>query len=122
MLLSILIISAIGSAIAVSLLLLGLSSSQNSFSLQQSYQAKSLADTCAEEGLEQIRNLSSFTGAGNLTLSNGTCSYTVANLGGENRTVSAIGYVGDLTKRIKVVIDQINPQINIISWQEVAGF
>src|SRR3989344_8323101 len=80
-LISAIIISLISSTIAVSLLLLGLSSSRTSFALVQSKQAASLADACAEEALQQIRSSLTFTGTGSLSLGNGSCSYTVTSQG-----------------------------------------
>lgn len=121
-LLSVLILGAIGTAIAVSLLLLGVSSSRTSFALEQSNQAKALVNTCAEEALQQIRDSTPFTGTGNLTLGQGTCSYTVTSQGGHNRTITSSGTVGTILRKVKILIDTINPSINVTSWQEVADF
>lgn len=119
---SILIVGAVGAAITVSLLLLGLGSSRTSFALEQSNQAKALADACAEEALQQIRDSTPFTGSGNLSLGQGTCAYTVINLGGHNRSITASGTVGTIVRKVKITIDKINPTINITYWQEVADF
>ncbi len=121
-LMSVLLVGAVGGAIAVSLLLLGLGSSRTSFALERSYQAKALADTCAEEALEQIRGNTSFVGGGNLTLGAGTCSYTVASQGVENRTIVTSGTVGTIIRKVEILIDTINPQIRVTSWQEVSDF
>ena len=119
-LITVLITGAIGVAIATSLLLLGLGSSRTSFALEQSNQAKALANACAEEALQQIRDSTAFTGTGNLTLGQGSCAYTVTNDGGENRTVTASGTVGTVVRKIKIIVNTINPAINLTSWQEVA--
>jgi len=121
-LITVLITGAIGVAIATSLLLLGLGSSRTSFALEQSNQAKALANACAEEALQQIRDSTPFTGTGSLTLGQGTCGYTVVNDGGENRTVTASGTVGTVVRKIKIIVNTINPAINLTSWQEVADF
>lgn len=121
-LVSILLVGVIGLAISVSLLLLGLSSSRTSFAQEQSYQAKALTDACAEEALEQIRDSTPFTGSGTLTLGQGSCSYTVTSQGGANRTITASGTVATMTRRARVIINQINPTIGVTSWQEVADF
>ena len=117
-LISVLIALALGSAIAFSVVLLGVGSSRNSISMDQSYKAKALADTCAEEGLQQIRSATAFTGTGNLSLGQGTCTYTVTNTGGTNRTVVASGTVGQVVRRVQVSITAISPKIVISSWQE----
>ncbi|MEK7607279.1 MAG: hypothetical protein AAB444_03740 [Patescibacteria group bacterium] len=121
-LMSVLIVGAIGIAIATSLLLLGVGFLRTSFAGDQSGGARALANSCAEEGLRQIRNASSFTGTGNLTLGQGTCSYTVTSQGGENRTVITSGLVNTITRKVKVIINAINPSIQTVSWQEVADF
>jgi len=121
-LISILIVGAVGIAITTSLILLGLSSSRTSFALEQSNQAKALANTCAEEALEQIRDSTPFSGSGNLTLGQGTCAYTVTNTGGQDRTITVSGTVGTIVRKVSITIDTINPQINITAWQEVADF
>jgi len=121
-LITVLITGAIGVAIATSLLLLGLGSSRTSFALEQSNQAKALANACSEEALQQIRDSTPFTGTGSLTLGQGTCGYTVVNDGGEIRTVTASGTVGTVVRKIKIIVNTINPAINLTSWQEAADF
>ena len=121
-LVSVLLVGVLGLAISVSLLLLGLNSSRTSFAREQSYQSKALADACAEEALQQIRDATSFTGSGALTVGQGSCSYTVTSQGGSNRTMTAVGTVASMTRRVRVVIDQTNPVINVTSWQEVVDF
>lgn len=121
-LVSVLLVGAIGLTIAVSLLLLGIGASRTSFAQEQSYQAKALADACAEEALQQIHNSTPFTGSRSLTLGQGSCSYTVTSQGGQNRTITTSGAVSSMTRRVRVVIDQINPTIQVTSWQEVANF
>ncbi len=119
LLISVLVVGAIGVAISTSLLLLGLGSSRTSHAYQQSNQAKALANACAEEGLEQIRNSTPFTGSGNLSFSTGLCTYTVTSQGGQNRTITASGTVSTVTRKISVIINSINPTITAVSWQEV---
>lgn len=121
-LITVLVIGAVGVAMAISVLWLGLGWSQSSFSLLQSNQAKALANACSEEALQQIRDSTSFTGTGSLTLGQGTCSYTVTSGGAQNRTVTATGTVGTVVRKLKINLDKINPSINVTSWQEVADF
>ena len=59
---SVLIVGALGAAIALSLILLGLGASRNSFALEQSNYAQALANSCAEEALQHIRDATPFTG------------------------------------------------------------
>lgn len=121
-LLSVLVVGAVGIAVSVSLLLLGLGSSRTSFAVEQSLQAQGLANACAEEGLQQIRSSTSYTGTGSLTFGQGTCAYTVTTQGGESRTIVATGTVSTIVRKVQVVISDISPSIVVASWQEVAGF
>ena len=119
-LLSVLVVSTIGTAVAVSLILLGLGAGKSRFSLEQSNQAKAIADACAEQALQVIRDNTAFTGNGNLSLGQGSCTYSVSNTGGDTRLINVSSSVGNTVRKVKVSIDAINPQINISSWQEVA--
>lgn len=120
-LLSVLFVGAIGTVIAMTVLLLGIASSRTSFALVQSNQAKALANACAEEALQQIRNFLPFSGIGTLTMGQGGCNYSVAKGSGQNRTVTANGFVGSIVRKITISITTINPQIVISSWQEVGN-
>ena len=119
-LVSVLVVGAVGIAIALSLILLGVGSSRTSFAVEQSNQAKALANACAEEALQQIKDSNPFTGSGNLTLGQGACSYTVTSQGGGNRTIVASGTVSAIIRKTKIIINQVNPTIQVVSWQEVA--
>lgn len=121
-LLSTLFLVTIGGVVAGSLILLGLNSSRTSFALDQSAQAKALANACSEEALEKIQESTPFSGSATISLGNGSCTYTVIKLTGQNRTITASGTVGTIIRKISISIDKISPNINIISWQEVADF
>ena len=121
-LVTVIVLGAITALITSSILILGLDLSRTSLALEQSSSAKGLADACAEEALQQIRDFAPFTGTGNLIFEQGTCSYTVANTGGDQRLTTALGTVGTVVRKVKITSDAINPNINIISWQEVADF
>ena len=121
-LLMVIIVGAIGVATGVSLLLLGVGSSRASLSLDKSNQAKALANACAEQALDQIRTSPAFSGSASLTLGQGACSYTVTNLGGENRLINASGAVDEVLRKVKINLNQITPKINLTSWQEVSDF
>lgn len=117
---AVLLVGAVGVAITLSLVVLGLGSSRTSFVMQQSYQAKAFAFACAEEGLQQIRSSTPFTGSGTLLFSEGSCGYTVTNTGGQNRRVVATGTVSMVVRKVDITVTAINPNVTIGTWQEVA--
>lgn len=121
-LISILIITAVTSLIAISATLLSINESTMGLSKSLSAEAYYLASACAEEGLQQINNSIPFSGSGGLTLGNGFCSYTVTKLTGQNRTIDSSGTVNNIVRKIKITLDSITPNINITLWDEVADF
>lgn len=122
-LITVLVIGAIGVAIAVSVLLLGLGSSRSGFAMQQSSQAKSLVNACAEEALQKLRESVYYTGNESLTYSSGSCQIqTISGSGNSNRTIQTVGTVGTIQRKVKVVVGSVHPTIAITSWQEVADF
>lgn len=121
-LLSTLFLVAIGGVVAGSLILLGLGFSKTSFALYQSNEAKALANACVEEALQKINDSNSFSGSATITLGDGTCTYTVTKLTGQNRTVTSSGTISTIIRKISISINAVNPSINITSWQEVADF
>lgn len=121
-LVSVLLIGAIGTAIATTLILLGLNSTRLSFSLEQSHQSQALATACAETALQAIWANESITGTQTLTLGAGTCTYTITNLGGEQRKITVSGTVQNVTRKAQLSISALNPAITVSSWQEIADF
>lgn len=127
--LSILVFSVIGLSVATSLILLGLNSSRASFIFEQSNQAKALANACAEEALQKIADSTKYKGSDILILGQGSCNYTVADIGkicigtkckekGITKLVAASGAVGTVTRKIRISIDIVDSLINLTYWQE----
>lgn len=112
-LLSVLIVSAIGLAIGVSLLLLGTGSLRTAFNIQQSDLAKAYANHCSEEALMNIASNSTYSGSATINLSNGSCTYTVTH-GFQNETIDATGTVQAITRKTHITLDTTG-----FLWQEV---
>jgi len=104
-LISVLVVGAVGVAIVISLLQLGLGTSRTSFTFRQSSQARALAHACAEEALQQIHDNTAFTGQG-----------------AGSRTINASGLAGTVVRKEQVVINDISPLIQVVTWQEVSDF
>ena len=121
-LVTVLVVGVVGLSIATSVILLGVGISKTGIAIQQSHQARALAVACGEEALQQIRNSTDFSGSGNLSLGQGSCSYTVAVGSGEARTITATGTVSTVVRKVNIIISQINPTITVSSWQEVGDF
>lgn len=118
---SIVIIGSIATAVAISLLAGGTDAMKNSQTAIRLAQARGLADACAEEALENIRE-NSYTGTFNLSLPAGTCKATITSSSPANFNIDASGSSSEAISKIRVIVDQTDPKININSWQEVADF
>lgn len=118
-LLSTLFLVTIGGVVASSLILLGLGSSRTSFALEQSNQAKALANACAEEALLKLKQDLSYTGNETITLASGTCQIQDVKGAGPNRIIKTIGTVGTIIRKVEVKV-KISPSFTLSSWQEVA--
>ncbi|MFA6594388.1 MAG: hypothetical protein WCT16_04000 [Candidatus Buchananbacteria bacterium] len=119
LLLSILVVGAVGLAVTLSLLFLGLDASRTVLVVEQVSGARALANACADEALQQIRSNSLFVGSGNMSFNGGICDYTVANTGGNTREIIASGIKNDTFSRLTINISAIYPLITYTSWQEV---
>ena len=118
-LISLLIVGAIGVVTAVTLLVLGLSSAQTSLVVEQSAQARRIVNTCAERALLNIKQSNQFQGGEIFVIDSGSCEYQVTNAGGENRVITATGTLQNVVRKLRVVVNQLAPRVNILSWEEV---
>lgn len=121
-LIGVLLIGVVAAATVISLIVMGINSLQTASALERANQAKALANACAEEALQQIRDATAFAGSFSLTFSQGVCSYQVTNNGGQNRQINILASAGTAQRNIVIAISQINPQIVITSWQELSDF
>ncbi len=80
--------------IAASMVFSATRSMQTSLVLRQSYEAKAVAEACAEIALQAIHDNTGYTGTGGMSLGTGSCTYTVTDNGGEVRTVDVSSSVG----------------------------
>lgn len=119
-LIAVLIVGAASTAIALTLLLTGVDSQRSVLAEQQNTQARQLANACAEEALQIIHDSTSYTGTANLTLSTGTCSYTVTSTGTSTRTISTSATINNMVRRTTVYVTIGASNISITSWQEVS--
>jgi hypothetical protein len=122
-LVSVVLMSALGLGIMLSVIASGVNASRTDFALQQSGGARSLASSCAEEALQKILETSTTSSSGNLTIASGTCTYIIAaTSSGQTIIINSTGFLGTVTSKIKVVLATTTPGITLSSWEEVADF
>lgn len=117
---AVLIVGAVATAIALGILVGGADSQRAMLTTQSSTQARKLADTCAEEALQQMHDATTFTGTSNITLGQGNCTYTVTSTGANTRTVDTTATVNGVVRKSKVYVTITATSISITSWQEVS--
>lgn len=121
-LIGVLIVGAFGVAVAIYLVLSGLYSYQNSFLREQSTRAKTLANACVESALNHIQLCSISNGAGSVQIDSDICNYEIIINSEQGRTIQASATVGTVVRKVKVVVNQIDPIAIVDSWQEVSDF
>jgi hypothetical protein len=119
-LIAVLIVGAVSVAVSLALLTIGTDSQRAALVEQQSKQARTLAVTCSEEALQQIHDTTTFTGTNNLSLGQGSCTYTVSNTGGNTRSIATSATVGSVVRKIQLYVTIGTSSISITSWQEVS--
>jgi hypothetical protein len=119
-LIAIILLGAVGTAIACSLLIFSSSASRTVATEQRSSEARSAVNTCAELALEKIVGNNTFTGAVTETIPHGTCGYVIQNTGGTTRLIAASSTVHGVVRKVSVSVSVIKPVLKINSWQEVA--
>lgn len=110
-------------ALVVSLAFLSLSGTEMSLTLQESFKARAMANLCAEQGLQQIRDNNNYTGTQNLNFADqGSCHFTISNLGGDHRRIESEGRKANVMRRVQIEVDDLDPIMTLSLWQEVADF
>lgn len=123
LLITVLIIGAVGAAIAVAIPLLGASATQAGIIMHQGSQAKALADGCAEYALDKLRSSDAYAGNETLNIGNGSCMIRpILGSGNSNRTVQTTGTVGSVTRKVQIQIATVSPEMILGSFKEVWGF
>ena len=122
-LISVLIIGAIVLAISIGLSLRSIGETNMSLAEQESHRALALANLCAEQALMKLESVLNYAGSENVTIGSESCDIlAISGSGNFNRTVQAQSTVSGYTKKVKVVVSQISPTMQITSWEEVSDF
>ena len=120
---TVVIIGAAALLMAFTASMLGLGELEMGYTSQRGSEAFSVADGCTEETLRRIRMDTSYgVGAGtiNLTVSNGSCTIDVTDLGSGQRRVVVTGTSGDYNKKVQVELTLTGNVIAIDTWAELS--
>jgi len=119
-LISVIIISALIVIIASSANLISISESSMGLKERQSWEAFYLANACGEEALIKLKESLKYKGNETFVFDNGSCEISGATGGGNtNRRIIASGSAYNMVRKIKIEINQVNPEMDIESWLEI---
>ena len=118
-LITVLIVLAVTLVIGIGLGLRSVTEMKIGLQRSQSSQAYYLANLCSEHALMKLKEDSNYTGNEATSTENGSCAILPIE-GTWIIKVSATS--SDQVKKMKIVVNQINPKMIIDSWQEVADF
>jgi len=116
---SIIVISAITLAIAVSISLLGVGEARNSLDFKKGQGTLKIAEGCVDEALYRLKLDGGYSG-GSLNVGDGTCNISVSGTGAD-RTVNVLAQLSNgssYSKRIQITVKRAGTAINITSWSE----
>ncbi len=122
-LISTLMIAGVVLAVGAAVMMLGLSATRTTSTFNQSAQARTLTDACAERALNRLQQDLSYAGGETYTIGNGSCQVVaVLGSGNTNRTIETKGTVGTVVRKVKVQVTQVNPTVQLSAWREVVSF
>lgn len=117
---SLLVISAVVLAIAVSVSLMGIDEIKNSFALSQGEKAEAATKACLEEALYRLRDDADYT-SGTLNIdTNLNCTISVSG-SAANRTIAITAtLIGppDYQKNLTLTVKRTGGGINLLTWTE----
>jgi len=118
-LITILIISAICVMVGLTLTLESITEMKMSLEEVWGSQAYYLANYCVEEALMKLKEDDSYRGDEIINIDEGNCH--ILPIEG-NWIIKVIANVANHTKKLKVVVSEIYPEMVIDSWEEVSEF
>lgn len=121
---SVLVMMTVLTLILVSSLIIDIDSTRTISSTNDSQQAMSYSESCAEYAINQLQLDLNYTGNQTINFSNGFCTIeAIAGAGNNtNREINASGNVNNHIRRVEILLDQVKPNIIINYWKEVPDF
>lgn len=118
-LITIFIILAIALIVGISFSLLSADESAMALENFQSSKSYFLANLCAEQALMKLKENTDYSGNETINIEDGSCQ--ILPIEGQ-WIVKTTGNFQNQMKKIRISISQVDPEVVIDSWQEVASF
>jgi len=119
---TVLIIGSIILVIGIGMSLQSIMESDTSFDEELSHQALVAATSCMEQALLTLADDASYIGDQTIVVGSHTCTVAVITGSGNERTVKTSSTVNGHTRRLLVSVSNVNPPLQVSSWQEVSSF
>ena len=120
---SVLVLSAIFLSLSISVASHAISGSKMNSSVYASNKAKILAESCVEYALSELQRSTSYVGGEQIVIGDESCDIlTVEGTGNAQRTIQTESTVLEHTYRLEVVVSEVDPSIQISSWEPVINF
>ncbi len=116
---TVLIILVIALLVGIGLGLRSISEMKMGLQKSQSSESYYLANLCAEQALMKLKEDSNYTGNETISTENGICE--ILPIEG-SWTIKVSATSSNQIKKMKIIVSQINPQMIIVSWEEVPDF
>ncbi|MFA6382386.1 MAG: hypothetical protein WCX08_03930 [Candidatus Buchananbacteria bacterium] len=110
---ALLIVAAAGLTIGIAVSLGGIEQVQLSYGQSRAAEAKALANTCLEEGLERLRN-NWANYSSSLSIDGSSCILNTVT-SGSGATLTATGKADIYNQKIEIQVDN---NLTVISWKE----
>lgn len=116
---TVLIISALVLMVGIGISLESIGEMKMGLQRSLSSQVYYLANLCAEQTLMKLKENSGYLGDETINVENGNC--TILPIEG-NWTIKVSASSSGQIKKMKLIVSQIDPEIIVDSWEEVAEF
>ena len=116
---AVLIIGAIVLVVAVGIATRAVIDANIGIDEELSHNALVSATSCMENALAKLSDNSAYAGNETITVGNYTCTIAAVTGSGNTRTIKTSATVNGHTRRIQVTVSNINPPLQVGTWQEV---
>lgn len=117
---SLIILMVISVSVFTSILLVNIDSLNSVEATRQGIVARSLANSCMEIAINELKDDQAYTGNETFTFTNGTCQIiSISGSGNTNRTIRVSGSADGYVRKVEALVLEINPATSISYWQEI---
>lgn len=114
---TILIVSVVVLAIAVTSSLVSLGEAQSSFAQYNGESTLQFVEGCAEDALLKVRANAAYAG-GSITRPEGTCTITITGAGNP-KTLTATTTNTSYKRTVQIVYNRTGTGVTLVSWREI---